>query len=83
MPTYYTAVYLGNDRKHATPQVTATDRNIIGLTAKNENAEHKLYIDNSSPELLDDLHTETMWDCWIKQKRNAEECWTENETEAG
>jgi hypothetical protein len=39
--------------------VVATDTTVTGLSARTENVEQKLYIDNSSPELFDDLHTET------------------------
>ena len=62
--TYNTAVYSGNGRTHATPSVTATDTIIAGLTAGTDNVEHKLYTDSPAPELLDDSHTETMWDCY-------------------
>lgn len=56
-------VYSGKDTKHATPTTTATDATLTGLTARIENVGHALYVDNTFPELFDNLHTETMNCC--------------------
>jgi len=37
-------VYLGKERKHVTPSMTATHANVTGLVAKNEYVGHKLYM---------------------------------------
>jgi hypothetical protein len=58
-PTYNMTVYAGTDRKCTTSAMTATDATVTGLTAKTENVGHKLYMDNSSPELFHDF---TYWD---------------------
>jgi hypothetical protein len=57
-------VYLGKDRKHATPS-TATHVTVRGLPARIEHKGHKLYIGSflSSPSLFDDLHTKTINCC--------------------
>jgi hypothetical protein len=52
--------YSGKEGKHATPSMTPTDANVIRLTAKTENVGHKVYTDNSSPELFYDLCTKTI-----------------------
>jgi hypothetical protein len=39
--------------------MTTTDTTVTGLIARTENVENKLYTDNSSPGLFDDLCTET------------------------
>jgi len=44
-----------------TPSITTTGANV--LTARIENVGHALYVDNSTPELFDDLHTETINCC--------------------
>jgi hypothetical protein len=58
-------VYLGKDRKCATPAMTATHENVTGLTARIEYLGHKLYIDNffSSPALFDSLYTKAINCC--------------------
>jgi hypothetical protein len=38
--------------------MTATHAAVTGLPARAEHAEHKLYMDNSSTALFDDLHIE-------------------------
>jgi hypothetical protein len=43
--------------------MSATDTTVTALTAGTKNVEHKLYIDNSSPELFDDLCTDKMRVC--------------------
>jgi hypothetical protein len=55
-------VYLGKDRKLATPTMTATHATVTGLTGRIENLGHKLYMDSffSSPELFDDLYTKAI-----------------------
>jgi hypothetical protein len=60
-------VYLGKDRKHVTPSMTATYANVTGLTVRTEHVGHRLYVDNffSSPALVDDLHTKTINCCGI------------------
>ena len=44
--TYNMTVYLGKDRKHVTPSMTATRANVSGLAARIEHVGHKLYVDN-------------------------------------
>jgi hypothetical protein len=43
--------------------MTATNATVTGLTARTENVGHKLCVNNSSPELFDDLHTEKINCC--------------------
>jgi hypothetical protein len=38
-------VYLGKDRKCATPSMTATQATVAGLAARNEHVRQKLYMD--------------------------------------
>ena len=40
--TYNMIVYLGRDRKHVTPSMTATHANVIGLAARTGHVGHKL-----------------------------------------
>ena len=63
--TYSMTVYLGKDRKHVTPSMTATNATVPGLTARIERVGHKLYVDNffSSPVLFNDFHTRTVCCC--------------------
>ena len=51
--------YLGKDRKHVTPSMTATHATVTGLAARSGHVGHTLYIGNffSSPASFDDLHT--------------------------
>jgi hypothetical protein len=58
-------VYLDKDRKCVTNIQTVTHATVTGLTSRIENVEHKLYIYNlfSSPDLFDNLHSETMNCC--------------------
>lgn len=46
-----------------TPSITATDATVTGLTTRTDKVGHKLCVDNSSPELFDDLHTEKINFC--------------------
>jgi hypothetical protein len=50
-----TCLLSGKHRKQATLSMTATHAAVTGLPARAENAEHKLYMDNLSTELFDDL----------------------------
>jgi hypothetical protein len=43
--------------------MTATEATVTGLTARTENVGHKLFMDNSSPELFDNLRTKTINCC--------------------
>ena len=58
-------VYLGKNRKHVTPSMTATYANVTGLAARTGHVGHKLYMGNffSSPASFDDLHTKTINCC--------------------
>ena len=60
--TYNMTVYLGKDRKHVTPSMTATHATVTGLATGIEHLGNKLYMDNffSSPVLFDDVHTMTI-----------------------
>jgi hypothetical protein len=65
-------VYLGKDRKLATPTMTATHATVTGLTGRIENLGHKLYSDSfiSSSELFDDLHNKAINCCGtVRQNR--------------
>jgi len=53
-------VYSGKDRILVTPSITITDASANVLTARIENVGHALCVDNSTPEVFDDLHTETI-----------------------
>jgi hypothetical protein len=44
--SYNMTVYLGKDRKLATPTMTATHVTVTGLTGRIENLGHKLYMDS-------------------------------------
>jgi hypothetical protein len=59
--TYIMTVYLGKDRKLATPTMTATHATVAGL-GRIENLGHELYMENFffSPDLFDDLHTKAI-----------------------
>jgi len=48
------------DRKCATPSMTATHATVTELTARIENVQHKLYMDNFFSFPLDNLHTKTI-----------------------
>jgi len=66
-------VYLGKDRKHVTPSMTATHANVAGLAARIGHVRHKLYMGNffSSPASSDDLNTKTINCCGaVTQKGN-------------
>ena len=62
---YNMTVYLGKDRKHVTPSMTATHATVTGLAARSGHVGPKLYMGNffSSPASLDDLHTKTISCC--------------------
>jgi hypothetical protein len=71
--TYNMTVCLGEDKKRATPSMTATHATVIGLTAGIEHVGYKLYVDSffSSSALFDDLHTKTINCCgtvWPNRK---------------
>jgi hypothetical protein len=53
-------VYSGKDTKCKAPLMRATDATVTGLTARAENVGHKLYTDNSSPALFDNLCTKVI-----------------------
>jgi len=59
----YVHVYSGKDRRLVTPSITTTDANANVLTARIEIMGHALCVDNSTSELFDDLHTETINCC--------------------
>jgi hypothetical protein len=63
--TYNMTVYLGRDRKGATPSMTATCATVAGLAARIKHIGHKLEMDSffSSTVLFDDLHTKTINCC--------------------
>jgi hypothetical protein len=70
--TYNMTMYLGKDRKLATPTMTATCATVTGLTRRIENLGHKLNMDNffSSPELFDGLYTKAINCCGtVRQNR--------------
>jgi hypothetical protein len=46
-------VYLGKERKCASPLMTATDDSLTRPSTRNENVGHKFYMDQSSPCLFD------------------------------
>jgi len=52
-------LYLGKDRHNATQMLTDTHavEKLRSLTRRVEGVGHKLYLDFSSPHLLDHLHT--------------------------
>jgi hypothetical protein len=58
-------VYLGKDRKRATPDMTATNATVKQLSRNVKGCGHKLYIDNnySSPDLYSDLTKERINYC--------------------
>ena len=62
--TYNTIMYLGKDKKHATPS-TATRVTVRGLVARLEHMGHKLYMGSflSFPALFDDLQAKTINCC--------------------
>jgi hypothetical protein len=62
--TYSTTVFKQR-RKWVTPSMTTICVNVTGLPARTENEGHKLYMDSSSPALLDDLHTKTVKCCGL------------------
>ena len=49
--------YLGKDRKHVTPSMTATHATVTGLAIRSGHVGHKLYTGNffSAPASFDDL----------------------------
>jgi len=53
-------VYLGKERKCAISLIAATDTTVTRPTVRTENLVHKLYMDNTSPLLFDDLSTRTI-----------------------
>jgi hypothetical protein len=63
--TYDMEVYLGKDRKRATPDMTATHATVKQLTRKIQGSGHKLYMDNyfSSPDLYrpDKTENKLLW----------------------
>jgi len=63
--TYNVTVYLGKNRKHVTPSMTATHATVTGLAARSGHVGHKLYMGNffSYPASFDDLHTKTLNCC--------------------
>jgi len=63
--TFNMTVYLGKDRKHVTPSMTATHATVTGLAARSGHVGHMLYMGNffSSPALFDNLHTMTKHCC--------------------
>jgi len=52
-----TCLYSGKDRKYANLSMMATHAAVTRIPARAENAEHKLYMDNSTTASFDDLHT--------------------------
>jgi hypothetical protein len=58
-------MYIGKDKKCATPTMTAKHATVRGLAARIEHFGHQLYVGNSfsSPALFDDLHTKTVYCC--------------------
>jgi len=60
---YNTTVYLGKERKCAISLMEATDTTVTRLTVRTENFGHTLYVDNSTPQLFDDLSTKTINCC--------------------
>jgi hypothetical protein len=58
-------VYLGKDKKHVTPSMTATHATVTGLTARTKHVGHKVYVDNFfySPALFDDLYPKAINCC--------------------
>ena len=56
--TYNMSVHSGKDRKCITLWTRATDATVTELTARTENVGLKLYTDNSSPALFDNLRTQ-------------------------
>jgi hypothetical protein len=65
--TYNMTVYLGKDRKHATPSMTVTHATVTGLAARSGHVGHKVYMGNffSSLASFDYLHTKTRNRCGI------------------
>jgi len=59
--TYNMTVYLGKDRKHVTPSMTAIHATVTGLAARIGHVEHKFYMGNffSTPASFDDFCTKT------------------------
>ena len=57
--------YLGKERKHVTPSMTATQANVTGLAARIGHVGHKLYMGKffPSPASFDNLHTMTIHCC--------------------
>jgi hypothetical protein len=63
--TYNMSLYLGRDRKCAAATVNTAHTTVLGLTARNENLGHKLYIDSffSCHDLLYDIHMKALNYC--------------------
>jgi len=58
-------MYLGKDRKCATPSMAATHATVRRLAARIVHLGHKLYMGNffSSPALFGNLHNKTVYCC--------------------
>lgn len=66
-------VYSSKDRRLVTPSITTTDASADVLTTRIENVGHALCVDNSTPELFDYLHTETI-NCCGTVRPNTQQC---------
>jgi hypothetical protein len=64
-------VYSCKKSKCAIPSKTTTEATVTRLTARTENVGHKLNMDNSCPDLFDDLHTKNINSCGtVRPSRN-------------
>ena len=52
---YNMTVYSGKDRHHISPLMTSNDATFTSFNSRIENMGHKLYMDNQSSALSDDL----------------------------
>jgi hypothetical protein len=66
-------VHSGKDRELVTPSITTTDASANGFTARTENVGHALCVDNSSPDLFDDLYAKSI-NCCQTVRPNRKQC---------